>query len=162
MLSSMAPLTTVTLALATLSQAFSIDHLIANRIEERAAATTPISFSFGVTIPTVSNPETGSAPYLTYAGYQFPLAKDGRSGKLVSFFGNFVNNTPTTAQLTAINPNAPANVTTSSTSESTSGGPSTSNATISANNARIVSTAFTSGDSGRYACLDPLPNLYKR
>jgi len=148
MLSSTIKLTTVTLALATLSQAFSLNH--PSRIEERAAATTPISFSFGVTIPTTSNADSGSAPYLTYAGWQIPLASDGRSGKLVSFFGNFVNNVPGTAQLTAINPNAPQNVTTSSTSNSNSGGPSTSNATISAQDARVVSTAFSSGNSSRY------------
>lgn len=151
MLSSTPTLTAVTLALATLSQAYSINNLIPSRIEERAAATTPISFSFGVTIPTTTDPDSSSStPYLTYAGWQIPLASDGRSGKLVSFFGNFVNNTPAAAQLTAINPNAPQNVTTESTTGSSSGGPSTSNATISANNARVVSTAFSGGDSARY------------
>lgn len=144
---------TPSVALATLSfAALTQGRAIANRVEERAALSSgiPVDFSFGVTVPTVSDPEAGTAPFMNFAGFHVPLPKDARSGKLVSFFGNFVNGTPVSTQLTAITDRQQKYVNTSSSSTSISGGPSMSNATILANDAAVVSTAFSSGNASRY------------
>lgn len=114
-------------------------------LEERDAFSVPINLSFGVTIPT--NPSLTSMPSVSYGGLALPIPAGAATGNLVSFFGNYYNNNALSSQLTSINPSAPRNTTTSSTSTSVDGGPSTSNATAFAGPARVVSTTFSSGNA---------------
>jgi len=115
-------------------------------LEERANSY-PIDFTFGLKIPTGSASQT--APTVAFGGYQFHVPQKVLSGNLVSFFGNVAQGVTRQSQLTWINPSAPQNVSTTSTSTSVQGGPSTSNGTVSADESRIITTTFSSGNASR-------------
>lgn len=112
------------------------------------AETVSISFSFGVKIPT--NPSSTTPPSISSHGYHFPIPAAALSGNLISFLGNIVENQTSASQLTWLNPTAPPNITTNSTSASVSGGNSSyTNATVSVAGSRIVTATFSSGNSSR-------------
>jgi hypothetical protein len=120
---------------------------------ERAVSglSVPVDFSFGVRVPTSLT--STSPPGLVASGYQFSFPRATKSGSLISWLGNYKNGKAYNTQLTFLNPSAPRNITTSSTSNSQEGGDSFTNATALADgqNARVVTTTFSSGDAAAAA-----------
>jgi hypothetical protein len=111
----------------------------------------PVDFSFGVRVPTSLT--STSSPGLLVNGYQFTFPRATKSGSLISWLGNYENGEVYNSQLTFLNPYAPRNITTNSTSNSEDGGNSFTNATALADvqNARVVTTSFSSGDAASAA-----------
>jgi hypothetical protein len=112
----------------------------------------PIDFTFGVRVPTSTS--TSSDPLaLLVNGYQLAIPQTAKSGTLVSWLANYQNGKAYTTQFTSINPSAPRNITTSSDSNSQDGGNSFTNATAlaSGQQARVVTTTFSSGDAASAA-----------
>ncbi|KAJ4314245.1 hypothetical protein N0V94_006553 [Neodidymelliopsis sp. IMI 364377] len=112
----------------------------------------PVDFSFGIRVPT--SPSTSSNPLtISYNGYQFGVPQTATSGTLVSWLANYENGKAYNTQFTSIDPAAPRNITTSSTSTSQDGGNSFTNATALADGqkARVVTTSFSSGHAASAA-----------
>jgi hypothetical protein len=111
----------------------------------------PVDFSFGVRVPTSAS--STSSPGVFVNGYQFNLPQTTKSGSLISWLGNYENGQAYNTQLTFLNPSAPRNITTSSTTNSQEGGNSFTNATALSDgqNARVVTTSFSSGDAASAA-----------
>lgn len=113
----------------------------------------PLDYSFGVRVPTSSNSAASNPLTLLIGGYQIPLPLAAQSGTLVSWIANYADGKAYNTQFTSIVPSAPRNITTNSTSTSTSGGPSLTNATALADGreARVVTTSFSSGNASSAA-----------
>jgi hypothetical protein len=111
----------------------------------------PVDFSFGVRVPTSLT--STSSPGLLVNGYQFALPRATKSGSLISWLGNYENGKPYNTQFNFLNPSAPRNITTNSTSNSQEGGNSFTNATALADgqNARVITTTFSSGNAAAAA-----------
>lgn len=113
----------------------------------------PIDFSFGVRVPTSSNPSSSNPLALLLNGYQIQIPLIAKSGTLVSWIANYADGKPYNTQFTSINPSAPRNITTDSDSTSQQGGNSFTNATALADGrqARVITTSFSSGNAASAA-----------
>ena len=113
----------------------------------------PIDFSFGVRVPTSSNPSSSNPLALLVNGYQIQIPLIAKSGTLVSWIANYADGKPYNTQFTSINPSAPRNITTDSDSTSQQGGNSFTNATALADGrqARVITTSFSSGNAASAA-----------
>ncbi|RMZ66807.1 het domain-containing [Pyrenophora seminiperda CCB06] len=112
----------------------------------------PVNLVFGVQVQTSSSPST-SPITLLLSGYRIPVPIPAQSGLLISWLANYADSVPYNTQLNLLNPSAPRNITTDSTSVSQDGGPSISNATASADGrqARVISTTYSSGNAASAA-----------
>lgn len=111
----------------------------------------PIDLTFEVRVPTSS--ATGT-PYAIVPGlWKVNIPQISKSGTLISWLGNYANGIPYNTQITALNPFAPRNITTGSTSTSQEGSNSYTNATALADgqNSRVVTTSYSSGDAASAA-----------
>jgi hypothetical protein len=127
----------------------------ASDLEDRAllpSLSFPIDFSFGVRV-TTSTSSSYNPLALLVNGYQLAVPQTAKSGTLVSWLANYQNGRAYTTQFTSINPSAPKNITTESESNSQDGGNSFTNATAlaSGQQARVVTTTFSSGDAASAA-----------
>jgi hypothetical protein len=113
----------------------------------------PIDYSFGVRVPTSSNPSSSNPLALLLNGYQVQIPLIANSGTLVSWIANYRDGKPYNTQFTSINPSAPRNITTDSESTSQQGGSRVTNATALADGrqARVVTTSFSSGNAASAA-----------
>ncbi|KAI4651535.1 uncharacterized protein J4E79_009015 [Alternaria viburni] len=113
----------------------------------------PIDYSFGVRVPTSSNPSSSNPLALLVNGYTVKIPLIASSGTLVSWIANYADGKPYNTQFTSINPSAPRNITTDSDSTSQQGGNSVSNATALADGrqARVITTSFSSGNAASAA-----------
>lgn len=104
---------------------------------------TPISFSFGVTVPVVEGAK--KAPSIKYGGYRFNLPVRALRGDLVAFYGNFDKNDTISSQLT-----------TTSTSTSVEGSDvSYTNGSAYADTKQIITLTYSSGDAARWVPSKP-------
>jgi hypothetical protein len=111
----------------------------------------PIDFTVEVKIPTSP---TAPAPYFYLPGlYRVNVPQTASSGTLISWLGNYASGKAYNTQITSLDPSAPRNVTTSSSSNSVNGGNSITNATALADGqkARVVTTSFSSGNAASAA-----------
>lgn len=121
---------------------------------ERAIApevSIPIDLTFEVRVPTSS---ASGTPYVTAPGlWRVNIPQSSKSGTLISWLGNYANGKAYNTQVTSLDPTAPRNITTTSTTSSQEGGNSFTNATALADgqNARVVTTSFSSGDAASAA-----------
>ncbi|KAI4674680.1 uncharacterized protein J4E84_010550 [Alternaria hordeiaustralica] len=113
----------------------------------------PIDYSFGVRVPTSSNPSSSNPLALLVNGYTVKIPLIASSGTLVSWIANYADGKAYNTQFTSINPSAPRNITTDSDSTSQQGGNSVSNATALADGrqARVITTSFSSGNAASAA-----------
>lgn len=111
----------------------------------------PIDLMFEVRVPTSSAP--GSPYVLTSGLYRLNIPPTAKSGTLISWLGNYANGQAYNTQIASLDPMAPRNITTTSTSNSQDGGNSFTNATALADgqNARVVTTSYSSGDAASAA-----------
>jgi hypothetical protein len=123
-------------------------------LDERATlpdVAVPIDFTVEFKIPTAPSAPT---TYFYLPGlYRANVTKTASSGTLISWLGNYANGKAYNTQITSLDPSAPRNVTTSSSSNSVDDGNSITNATALADGqkARIVTTSFSSGNAASAA-----------
>ncbi|KAJ4377137.1 hypothetical protein N0V86_006578 [Didymella sp. IMI 355093] len=111
----------------------------------------PIDLTFEVIVPT--SPTSGS-PYVSILGpYRVNIPQTAKSGTLISWLGNYASGKAYNTQVTSLDPTAPRNITTNSTSTQQEGGNSFTNATALAEGqkARVVTTSFSSGNAASAA-----------
>lgn len=111
----------------------------------------PIDYSFEVSVPTSMS---SGSPYVLIPGiYQVKIPQISKSGSLISWLGNYASGKAYNTQLTLLDPRAPRNITTNSTSNSQEGGNSFTNATALADDlkSRVITTSYSSGNAGSAA-----------
>ncbi|KAG9199103.1 hypothetical protein G6514_009021 [Epicoccum nigrum] len=111
----------------------------------------PIDLTFEVRVPTSS---ASGTPYVIVPGlWRLDIPQTSKSGTLISWLGNYAKGKAYNTQVTSLDPTAPRNITTNSTSTSQKGSNSYTNATALADgqNTRVVTTSFSSGDAASVA-----------